>query len=66
MLDEQTPVIGHQIKEVNMPSQSNIINIIRRDNPLIPRGDTAFENNDVVLALTELATEPQLRKLLLG
>ena len=66
MLDEQSPVLGQQIKDVTMPSSCNIITIIRRDNPLIPRGDTAFENNDVVLALTELATEPQLRKLLLG
>ena len=66
VLDDQSPVIRRQIKEVTMPSNCIIVTIIRRDNPLIPRGDTAFENNDVVLALTELASEPQLRKLLLG
>ncbi len=66
VLDEQSPVIGQQIKDVTIPPNCNIITIIRRGNPLVPRGDTAFENSDVVLALSELATEPQLRKLLLG
>ena len=66
VLDDQSPVISHQIKDVTMPSNCNIVTIIRRGNPLVPRGDTAFETSDVVLVLTELATEPQLRKLLLG
>ncbi len=66
VLDDQSPVIGQQIKEVPMPSNCNIVTIIRRGNPLVPRGDTIFENSDIVLALTELTTEPRLRKLLVG
>ena len=33
---------------------------------VVPRGETAFQNNDTVLALAALADELHLRKLLLG
>ena len=65
-LDSHSPVIGHQLKEVTIPPNCNIVTILRQGNAVVPRGDTAFEDNDVVLALAELSAEPHLRKLLLG
>lgn len=66
VLDGNSPVVGHQLKELTMPPNCNIVTILRGGNAVVPRGETAFENNDTVLALADLADEPHLRKLLLG
>lgn len=66
VLDGTSPVIGRQLKEVTIPPHCNIVTILRQGHAIVPRGDTSFEGNDVVLALADQADEPQLRKLLLG
>jgi trk system potassium uptake protein TrkA len=66
VLDGSSPVVGHQLKELTMPPHCNIVTILRDGGAVVPRGDTAFQNEDIVLALADLADEPQLRKLLLG
>jgi len=66
VLDGTSPVVGHQLKELTMPPHCNIVMILRQGAAIVPRGETAFENNDTVLALADLADEPHLRKLLLG
>ena len=66
VLDGTSPVVGHQLKELTMPPQCNIVTILRDGQAVVPRGDTSFQKEDIVLALADLADEPQLRKLLLG
>jgi len=66
VLDGSSPAVGRQIKDLTMPPHCNIVTILRDGIGVVPRGDTAFQNNDVVLALADLADEPHLRKLLLG
>jgi trk system potassium uptake protein TrkA len=66
VLDGTSPAVGRQLKEVTMPPNCNIVTIVRKGAAVVPRGDTAFENEDIVLALADLADEPHLRKLLLG
>jgi trk system potassium uptake protein TrkA len=66
VLDGKSPVVGHQLKDLTMPPNCNIVTILRKGAAVVPRGDTAFQDNDVVLALADLADEPQLRKLMLG
>jgi len=66
VLDGTSPVVGHQLKDLTMPPNCNIVTILRKGAAVVPRGDTAFQDNDVVLALADLADEPHLRKLMLG
>lgn len=66
VLDGNSPVVGHQLKELTMPPHCNIVTILRQGTAIVPRGDTSFESNDNILALADLADEPHLRKLLLG
>jgi trk/ktr system potassium uptake protein len=66
VLDGASPVVGHQLKELTMPSNCNIVTILRQGCAVVPRGDTAFEKQDVVLALAAQPDEANLRKLLLG
>ncbi len=66
MLDGGSPAVGRQIKDLTMPPNCNIVTILRDGGAVVPRGETAFQSRDVVLALADLADEPHLRKLLLG
>jgi trk system potassium uptake protein TrkA len=66
VLDGKSPVVGKQLKEVTMPPHCNIVTILRDGTAVVPRGDTAFQGGDTVLALADLADEGALRKLLLG
>ena len=66
VLDGSSPVVGHQLKELTMPANCNIVTILRDGGAVVPRGDTSFEKGDMVLALADLTDEPHLRKLLLG
>ena len=66
VLDATSPVVGHQLKELTMPPNCNIVTILRGETAVVPRGDTSFEKSDTVLALADLADEPLLRKLMLG
>jgi trk system potassium uptake protein TrkA len=66
VLDGTSPVVGRQLKELTMPPNCNIVTILRNGTAVVPRGDTAFERDDMVLALTDTPDEPALRKLLLG
>jgi len=66
VLDGSSPVVGHQLKELTMPSNCNIVTILRQGCAVVPRGDTAFESHDVVLALAAQPDEANLRKLLMG
>ena len=66
VLDGSSPAVGRQIKEITLPPNCNVVTILRKGDAVVARGDTAFQDEDVVLALTDLADEPHLRKLLLG
>jgi len=66
VLDGSSPAVGRQIKDLTMPPNCNIVTILRDGVAVVPRGDTAFQNQDIILALADLADEAQLRKLLLG
>jgi trk system potassium uptake protein TrkA len=65
-LEDKSPVIGRQIRELAMPKDSNIVTILRNNNAVVPRGDTALSSNDVVLVLMKANVEPEVKRVLLG
>jgi trk system potassium uptake protein TrkA len=65
-LDGNSPAIGKQLRNLTFPAECNIVTIFRTGEAIVPRGDTTFQNGDVVLILVKLPSEPQIRKLLLG
>lgn len=65
-MEEKAPVIGRRIRDVIMPKDSNIVTILRKENAVIPRGDTVFERGDIVLVLMKASVEPQVKQVLLG
>ena len=65
-LDSDSPVTGKRLRELALPSDCNLVTILRKGEAIIPRGETLMENGDTVLALVKLDSEAALRKFLLG
>lgn len=65
-LDNTSRAAGRLVKEIDLPSQSNLIAILRGDITVVPRGETRLSEGDVVVALVSSDQEAQLREALLG
>ncbi len=65
-LDANSPVLGKQLKDITFPTKASIVTVLRDGQALVPRGETAFQQQDTVLALAHTGVEPELRKVLLG
>jgi trk system potassium uptake protein TrkA len=65
-LDSNSPVVGRQLKDITFPQNSSVVTILRKGEPIIPRGDTTLGDHDVVLALAHPSSEEDLRRLLVG
>jgi Trk K+ transport system NAD-binding subunit len=51
---------------VVFPPNTNIVTVLRDGQALVPRGETAFQQDDTVLALAHTSVEGELRRTLLG
>jgi trk system potassium uptake protein TrkA len=54
------PAIGVQIKDLHLPDQCVIAAILRKGEIIVPRGITAFEEGDEVMAVTDREGANQL------
>ena len=52
ILNEDSPVVGRALREVQLPGQSLIVGVVRRGEALVPRGDTVLEPRDHVLLIS--------------
>ena len=65
-LDAESPVIGRELRELDLPEGSTIALVIRDDRAHSPRSDTRLRAGDKLLAVTSAGDESQLRSLLIG
>ena len=63
IVDTRSPLVGHQLREVELPPESTIAVVIRNDAAFFPNGATVLEAGDEVVALTRNVHEPRLRSL---
>ncbi|HXG66713.1 MAG TPA: NAD-binding protein [Blastocatellia bacterium] len=66
LLDGDSPAVGHMVRDVVLPPESNLIAILRGNNTVVPRGDTKLIAGDIVMALVNTDQEASLRTALLG
>jgi trk system potassium uptake protein len=52
ILDEGSPAIGRDLKDVRLPEGSLVVGLLRRGEALVPRGDTMLERRDHVLLIS--------------
>jgi trk system potassium uptake protein TrkA len=65
-LDSGSAATGKQVREIDLPSQANLIAILRGNATVVPRGDTTLSAGDTVVSLVNADQEAQLRLALLG
>ena len=65
-LPKDSPVIDKQVKDIQWPENSVLLSVVRKDDVVIPRGDTILRAGDDVIALTMVGNESQLSNLLAG
>ena len=65
-LDNLSPAVGRFLREIEMPSEANLIAILRGGTTVVPRGDTKLTEGDVMVALVNTDQEAELRSVLLG
>lgn len=59
----ESPVLDSLLKDLTLPAESILISIIRGEQIIIPKGDTRFQVQDTVLALTSRTQVEELRKI---
>lgn len=61
-----SPVINKQVSEVRLPENSVLVSILRGEDVIVPKGNTIFQAQDDIIAITHIGNEPQLLNLLVG
>lgn len=59
-----SPVVNKMITDIDLPSETILITILRGNTALVPRGKTVIHENDKIIALTHPHEENELRKCL--
>jgi trk system potassium uptake protein len=65
-LDASSPVVGRELRELQLPDGSHIAVVIRDERALAVRPETRLLNGDKLLAVTSAEQEAELRSLLIG
>jgi trk system potassium uptake protein TrkA len=65
-LNEDAPAVGHRVAELPLPEGSAVVAVVRDEEVLPGGGPTPLAPGDEVLAVTMLAVEPTLRRVLGG
>lgn len=63
-ISEKSPIVGKMVKDIDLPSETILVTILRGNTALVPRGKTLIKENDKILALTHPHEEDELRKCL--
>lgn len=59
-LTPDCPVLGKQLKDIELPVNSLVSCIFRKDDAIIPRGLTALEINDRILVISKPDTQSEI------
>ena len=59
-------VVGHSLRDVQLPRDSHLLLVLRAGTPIIPNSGTVFEAGDEIIALTRVQGESALRSLFAG
>jgi trk system potassium uptake protein TrkA len=63
---EHCRVCHKQVSELELPGNTVLVAVIQGEKVIVPRGDTVMEAGDMVIAVTPVEQEEELRRLLMG
>lgn len=53
ILKKDSPAVGREVKDVELPERSLIVGVVRKDETIIPRGNTVLGEGDHIFLLSE-------------
>ena len=59
-IDRGSPLAGKRIQDLDLPSDSIIISVVREGSPIIPRGQVALQPGDRVVLTALVSAIPEL------
>lgn len=65
-LDAESPVVGSEVRELELPEGSTVVVLIRADHAIAIRPETRLVEGDKLLVVTSPEREADLRSLLIG
>ncbi len=65
-LDENSPVLGQTVREVQLPADTSVAVIIRSGRAIVVKPDTRLTEGDRILVVTSAEREDDLRTLFIG
>ena len=65
-ISDESPLLRHPLKEIAIPSGCIIASVVRRDDVIVPNGETVLENGDDILAITTPENEREFYRLIRG
>ncbi len=65
-LADDCPCTGQALANLELPRDATIVAVVREGHVIVPRGDTALEPGDEVLALVTAESEPAVKHVLIG
>jgi trk/ktr system potassium uptake protein len=65
-LDADSPVVGHEVRDLSLPEGSHVAVLIRNERAIAARPETRLVVGDRILAVTSAEREAELRSLLIG
>jgi len=63
-LSSRSPIAGRAINQVHLPKDCIIICTVRKDEVVLPKGNTVLKDGDIVIAIVTKEKEKELRSLL--
>jgi trk system potassium uptake protein TrkA len=66
VLDDDAPVVGRALAQIELPPDSLIAGILRAERPIIPRGVTTLEARDHLIVVTLPENHGRVLKMLTG
>jgi trk system potassium uptake protein TrkA len=65
-LPDDSPVVGHPVRDVKLPRDAALVAILRGGRVIVPTPDDPLESRDEMLFVAIQDVEPELRRLLCG
>lgn len=65
-ISKKSDFLKKKLKNIKLPANCIVVSILRKEEIIVPKGDTEFEKDDEILAVTTTENEKQFHKLLIG
>jgi len=63
---DQSPVSGRKLKEIKLPSETLIVSITKKEQNILPDGDSVIKNGDSIVLILKKESLPEIINIFTG